>query len=370
MAFRSLHADGDDAVRWTALIDRLPAERRDIHFLPAYGSIYRDTHGYRPFLALYEEGDTFVLQPFVRRRLSTLPFLTDRPDGEAFTDVANPYGFGGPLSNAVNLDDANQLYRRFDDAFSTWCAEERIASEFTSLHPLMVRDQLAIVGDAASSRHEKDVVILDLSQQEDDLLKGLRKGHRSTVKMAERSGVRVEKVETSDENLATFSALYEATMERRQAAPRWFMPKGFFQTTARRLGPERTTLFFAYIDGQVESGCLLMHDYETAYYHFAGTAAKHPEIGASTLLVWKAALWAKAAGYTTLHLGGGVTSQPDDSLLRFKAGFSKLRAPLFTYFRVRDSGAYQALSTRKRAHERATMGAESSSDFEPIYRRQ
>jgi len=70
-----------------------------------------------------------------------------------------------------------------------------------------------------------------------------------------------------------------------------------------------------------------------------------------------------------LHLGGGVTAKEDDSLLRFKAGFSADRAPLYTYFTVRNRAAYDELCARKRAYERQTNGTELQSDFLPLYRR-
>ena len=81
------------------------------------------------------------------------------------------------------------------------------------------------------------------------------------------------------------------------------------------------------------------------------------------------ALWARRSGCSRYHLGGGVTSTGDDTLLRFKAGFSDRRAPLYTYFCVRDQVVYDRLCERKRAHERSTEGRESVSDFVPLYRR-
>ena len=53
----------------------------------------------------------------------------------------------------------------------------------------------------------------------------------------------------------------------------------------------------------------------------------------------------------------------------FKAGFSDLRAPLYTYFSIRDQVVYDRLCERKRGYERATAGAETASDFLPLYRR-
>ena len=105
MPFEILSAEGEDARRWTELINILPPHRRDIHFLPEYGRIYRDTYGFEPLLAVYSDDNGYVIQPFVRRSLSNLPFLADAADALAYSDIANPYGYGGPLSSSDDTGD-------------------------------------------------------------------------------------------------------------------------------------------------------------------------------------------------------------------------------------------------------------------------
>lgn len=364
---RLLSPDARGEAEWTRLILALPPQLRDIHYLPQYARIYSESYGYEPSLAVFESGGKFVLQPFVRRPLNVLPFLegSDR----TFTDIANPYGYGGPLSNASTNAEGRELYARFGDAFGRWCDAEGIASEFASLHPFLAGHQLPLVEGVLRPTHEKDVVYLDLSGTQEDLAAGLNRGHRSSVSKARRAGVRVERVDATAANLATFDAIYRETMERREAAPRWFVPQAFFANTCRALGPERASLFFAYVGASIECGYLLMHAFDTAYYHFAGTRNAYPEARANNFTLYETACWARSQGFRRYHLGGGVTRDPADSLLRFKAGFSQLRAPLHTYFCVRHRATYEELCERKRGHERNTAGKESASDFLPLYRR-
>jgi len=369
MAFEILRAEGESGKRWTALVGKLPVELRDIHFLPEYGRIYGHAYGFEPLLAVYEEGADFVLQPLVRRPLGGLPFLSEATDAASYSDIANPYGYGGPISNATNPDIGRRLYDKFADAFSRWCDEENIASEFASLHPFMAEQQKALIAPPIVPKLAKEIVFIDLAKDEDAIGKQYRKGHRSSIIAARKAGVRAERVAATPANLAIFNDIYNATMVRRDAAERWFVPDDYFETCMKELGAGRGSLFFATVDREVESACLLIHDFSTAYYHFAGTRAKHPALGVNNLMVHEVAMWARAAGYMRLHLGGGVTDSEDDSLLRFKSGFSDLRAPLYTYFCVRDRAAYDELCARKRAHEVATAGAESASGFVPIYRR-
>jgi len=310
-----------------------------------------------------------VIQPFVRRPLRELPFLAGASDAASFSDIANPYGCGGPLCNVADAGRARALYRAFASHFAEWCDKENIASEFASLHPFLAEHQLSLVDGMLNPRHEKNVVFIDLSGSEADLLKGLNRGQRSNISKARRADVSVARVEPSAQNLSTFNDIYTATMTRRQAAARWFVSKDYFADCCRNLGPRRTSLFFATVADQVECAYLLMHDFGTAYYHFAGSRGAFPGHRANNLTMYQTAAWAQAAGYRRYYLGGGVTRDPNDSLLRFKSGFSDRSAPFYTYFCVRDRAVYDELCARKKAHERETAGAESSSDLLPLYRR-
>ncbi len=219
MAFELLSAEGTDAARWESLIAALPPGLRDIHFLPAYGRIYRETYGHEPLLAVFARDGHAIIQPFVRRSLAGLPFLEGAGDANRFTDIANPYGYGGPLCTTTDADVSHGLYRDFAENFAAWCEQESIASEFVSLHPLMVDRQRQIIGAVLECHHEKDVVVIDLAQGTAALWQDIRKGHRSSIRLAERTGVTVKRVDANGDSLALFGELYYATLKRRAAAP-------------------------------------------------------------------------------------------------------------------------------------------------------
>ena len=73
--------------------------------------------------------------------------------------------------------------------------------------------------------------------------------------------------------------------------------------------------------------------------------------------------WAKQRGNRVMHLGGGVGSA-DDSLLRFKLGFSPLRHGFSTLRVVIDEPEYRRLVA---AHG-GVLDPESRSGFFPAYR--
>jgi len=368
VSFEILQASGTDAARWTALIQSLDAPQRDVHFLPEYGRVYARTYGQEPFLAVIDDGSGFAAQPFVRRELNGLPFLREQAVSEPLFDIANPYGYGGPVWKAQSEQHAAALYRALSAELKRWCCERGFASEFSSLHPLL-GNQRIVAAAGIETTPVKEIVYVDCAAGDEALWAGMNRGHKSNLRRAQKSGVSVSRVDPTAANLAEFSRLYFLTMERNQATDRWYFPKAYFRNCFDELGEARMSLFFARAGDRLAGAYLLMHDFGTAYYHFAGSDPECFEQRASNALMFETARWVRQQGYGRYHLGGGVGSDPSDALFRFKAGFSPLRTTLHSYGRVLDPAAYQRLSELKMKHEITTSGAASASAFFPAYRR-
>lgn len=365
MSFRVLSADGEDGKHWRELIAALPPGKQDLHFLPEYGKIYEKTYGHQPFLALYEKGNDFVVQAFIKRSLNELEFLKAQGITKPYYDISNPYGYGGPISNSSEAG----LYRLFDHELCAYCREERIASEFTCLHPLL--DNYTLVHGCGSLMPvmQKEIVYLDLSVSEDEIWRGLNRGHRSSINKARRAGVDVRKVALDAANLSLFSDLYYHTMRRNEAAKRWFFPENYFRDCVGMLGEERVSLFIAFVNEEPASAYFLIHDFAMVYYHFGGSYEQFFDLRPNNLLMFEVALWAKRSGYLYYHLGGGVSSSNEDPLFRFKSGFSNSRAALYTYGRVHHQPIYDTLCLLKKKHELSVRQTLTNVDYFPLYRR-
>lgn len=369
MEFRVLTATGEEGRFWSALLRRLPPELLDLHFLPEYGLIYQSTYGHEPLLAYVSDARRYAIQPFVKRQLNALPFLAEQHITEPFHDIANAYGYGGPLSSDPGGAGAQDLLAELDARFRAWCSSRRIAAEFCSLHPLLDNRRFVAGWEGVEPRAQKRVIYLDLTPGEEALWRGVSRGHRSSIQRARRAGVSVERVAADAVHLAEFERLYALTMQRHRAAERWRFPDNYFRDCVRLLGPERVSLFLTRVDGAVASAYFLLHDAGIAYYHFGGSDDAFFRLRPNNLLLYETALWAKRDGNRIYHLGGGVTSAEDDNLLRFKSGFGGASATLYTYGRVHDRAAYARLCELKLSHERAMLGRVLDSDYFPLYRR-
>jgi hypothetical protein len=363
-SFRILRACGREADQWRELYGRLPQSQQDLHYLPDYGAIYQRTYGHTACLAVHGD-EEFVAMPFLLRDVRELN-LGD-PDMSAALDVTSPYGYGGPVSRlqAARAADGHAL---FFARFHEYCRDSGVVSEFGSFHPLLQNHPP--LGSSLATRlgvtKRKEVVYIDLRQDEESMWGEVSRGHRSSINRSRRLGITVTRERATPERLSVFQAIYDSTMERNQADARWRFPPAYFANCVECLGPDRTSLFIASIDGAAVAQYLILHEGDGVYYHFGGSSAEHFGLRANNLLMYEIALWAKRAGYAWLHLGGGHGA--GGGLLQFKAGFSSRRADLYTYSVVHDPQAYDRLcAARRAAPDRPPV--DSAADFFPAYRR-
>lgn len=292
---------------WGEAVGRLPLHLQDVHWLPGLSAAH-ELQGHEAHLLVLDklELDAYIVQP-----------LLVCEDGCA----RSPYNFGGPVgvSSSVGV-------HVFYEELLRWLGERGLREQCT-LNPLLAQAQVQLVPWPTRVVSYKRAYVMKLGS-----LRELRQTTRHAARKAqEENGVRVVADEgPSSANLQIFEDMYQLSMEQKNAAKHWRYPAGYFHRLCDGLRG-RAVLLFATVRGQVECGCLVLHGFGRAYYHYAARRGAYPSLGAGQLLVLQAARWVEARGSSVLHLGGGV--QAGDSLERFKAGFTKHSLPVHIYAR-------------------------------------
>jgi lipid II:glycine glycyltransferase (peptidoglycan interpeptide bridge formation enzyme) len=156
----------------------------------------------------------------------------------------------------------------------------------------------------------------------------MRKGTRSSVRLAEKLGVDVRRSETPD-SLHAFVILYGET-QRRLARTKGV--RGRQHSAAERVAAlqELTShgaarLYLAFMDGEPLAGCLFGVFGAAAYYLESGAVERARTSGAVHFALVTAIRQFVAEGYTRINLGGAPAAaqnaeSADHGLYQFKLG--------------------------------------------------
>lgn len=313
---------------WRAVVAVLPPAVRDIYFDPDYVALHL-TSAARALLYVYEDAGLIWAYPFLLTPISGF----ERARG--WSDLQAPYGYGGPVANTddpVFLDRAHASFRE-------WCREHRVLAEFVRFHPLVGTDRWA---DASVERVlDRQTFSLDLSRLTDGSCP-FKKPARNVLQRARRLGV-VVLTGSSDADFARFLAAYFRSMDRLNAAPDLYFSTSYFEGLQRMLSGGRGRLLIAESEGTWLAAAAFLKGEAYLHYHLCATIAAALVPGAVNLLIETAAREAAQQGLSLLHLGGGRSTESDDSLARFKKSMSTTSHNYVVGRRVFDQATYLAL---------------------------
>lgn len=344
---RELVAFGSDAALWQGMIDRMPLETRDIHFTPAYARVQQHLGGECIVLVL-ENGGDFCLKPICIRPIDGGPV--------GACDLSSFYGGGGAITARTGISVG--LFDMFTRAQREWNTEMGVVAEYLQINP-------AAKAVWQNALLEKEVVTVALGETTDaSLLASFSRNRRRGIERAIESGAFVLRLETiEDQYLERFDWLYGASMIRLGAAKRWKYPCGIWEAYRTNLAPEHMTIWSAFTGKGMarprEPSAMLMvlHGYGKAHAHFIVSADEDHFTGLDDLLYFRAMCDCRRDGCHTFYAGGGRTSSPQDSLLRYKASFSTARRPVYVGRFVHNQEIYDQLSA-----------TQPESEFFPRYR--
>ena len=290
-------------------------------------------------LALFEHGAGTMLYPFVRRPLEAL----GNPGGGARFDLVTPYEYGGPLPVAPEDGGARALLQgAFAKAFSEWCRDSGVVSEFVRFHPLLANHR------GAEQHYDLRFccanVVIYLAQDDEAMLAAMRSSARRAVHAAARRGCRVARLPATPAEAARFGALYRSSMDRLGARQEYYFSDGYFAALA---GIGNVAPLFAAVteEGDLAAASVGVAGRRFAHHHLTGADRRFNDLKPANLLVFELARHFREQGCRLLHLGGAAASQP--GIKAFKEGFSPDRRDYFVGCRIFNVAAYRALSAQR-----------------------
>lgn len=201
----------------------------------------------------------------------------------------------------------------------------RIESELDRKHGKDLED-IGLI-KARSVIPNPSTILFDLRPKLNDILTRLPQKGRHAIRRAERDGVTVKQVPSTDENVRIMHALLTETAKGQFGLRSFQYYKTFWQRF-KKSGYGQ--LFFAYVDGQVVAGAYAMVYGKKSTYKDGASARERTVYGASHLLQWEVIKWAKKQGAVVHDFCGSPPSEeinnpkhPHYGVGRFKLSFNK-----------------------------------------------
>ncbi|HEY9072021.1 MAG TPA: GNAT family N-acetyltransferase [Candidatus Ozemobacteraceae bacterium] len=321
----------DSAAFWDTALREFPPGMRDIYFTHRWHALFALGTRATPKVFLAGHGNGRLLYPFL---LHPLP---PGPSGRPSFACESAYGYGGPIATGFDSSAAQAA----DRLFCAWARDNGVVAEFIRFHPLLANHDLFTCG--LETEMNRETVIVPLDAPFDELVTRFSAAKRRNLRKATKAGLTV----APGTDLPGFWQLYEATMTRRAAPPFYhFSPE--HRASLEAIIRDTGFLLEARVGGRLVAAALFLSSAGTLHYHLGGSDASALATAPNDSLMAEAIKIGRNLGLCQLHLGGGATTAADDSLLRFKSGFSSRRAAFRVGKRVHDPERHEQLRQLQR----------------------
>ncbi|MCI8513124.1 MAG: peptidoglycan bridge formation glycyltransferase FemA/FemB family protein [Lachnospiraceae bacterium] len=280
----------------------------DVYWLSGYVKAFQIHGDGEPVLFFYEDLNCRGINAVMKRDISKDKHFVGVVESNIWFDFVTPYGYGGWI---IEGEENADLF----SAYEEWCLDHNIISEFVRYHPViknykdgaMFYDTVSLGGTIA----------MDISSTE-AIWSNLKSKNRNMVRKAKRAGVEIYNGRYP-QIYEEFRNIYNGTMDKDDAEPYYYFGTEFYQSLLNDLSTE-AQVFYAELNHKVIATSIILGVNHRLNYHLSGSLREYQNLAPTNLLLYQAALWGCANGYTTFHLGGGVGCR-EDSLYKFKKAF-------------------------------------------------
>lgn len=190
-----------------------------------------------------------------------------------------------------------------------------------------------------------ETIVLDLTQSESDLWKGLRRALKTQINKADKLGIKVEHV-TTESDLKEFVQNYNV-FARHKSIPQ--ISKTISRSLYKRIFSDEGHghIWLARHKGKIVSGVAIIISADRAIYEwgFKNLNSENKFLPVSHKLHWEAILWLKQKGLRFYDFGGyDAAEDPSYGLNHFKLGFSKHKQKVMSEWQVVCDPLWNSLS--------------------------
>ena len=344
-----------DDPRWQEL---LRICRHDFYHVPEYVALEAARIGGKPCAIYATDGESVFLLPLALRIVEVCANGVRSGD---VLDMVSPYGYPCPLAN-IQGEEARRFMRDILPKVRDYLTELGVISVFVRLHPIL--SDPSMLHDFGVLIQHGETVWCDLTKSEEELWNQFRKGHKQDIKSLQKNNYFAYR-DYEWEYMNDFINLYYATMKRASAESLYYFDKEYFISLKEAL-LSKMNLWIVEKESDIVAAGLFSECNGIVQYHLSASNP-NTRVTGTKLMIYGVILSAKERNNVVLHLGGGLGAG-NDSLFYFKAGFSRLRKPFYTWRWIIDPRAYNTLV--EGWVNRTAMKPDDESGYFPAYRKE
>lgn len=290
---------------WNDCFNHFSPSQKDLYFKEEYVSLYETSDDEKAMALIVNDEDKVMLFPFLSRTFSF--------QGKTYKDFETAYGYGGPIFNTSDETFISEANRLMAESFR----QRGYVCGFLRFHPLLNNAPQFRIGRVINDRN---TVAMNLSLTEEDIwMKEIHTKNRNVIKKGEKNGLTFY-ADYDFRYMDDFIRLYDQTMDKLNADDFYYFDKTYYERFVKTIP---CFLGVVKLDDKVISAALFMYEGEYAHYHLSGSDKDYLSYLPNNFMLFHAALELKRRGCKLFHLGGGTSSDEEDSLLSFKRKFSK-----------------------------------------------
>lgn len=287
---------------------------KDIYFDPEYGILNELIEDGISKTFKFKSVDGVISNTFIKRKIHILI------NNKQYYDIITPYGYGGPVILELN-GNKEVLIEEYYKAFSEYCFTENIVSEFIRFHPII--ENAKDFKNIYNVNYNRNTVCTHLENVENPFSQEFSKSAKKTTNRSLRDGVTFSFVENITlKALTDFYDIYIETMKRNSGEEFYLFPFEYFKDIINRF-KENVLIINALYEEEVIASELYFVYNGYIHAHLSGTKDGMLHLSPSNVINYAITIWGKENNMKLIHHGGGLTSDPNDSLFRFKKRFGK-----------------------------------------------
>ena len=284
----------------TGLMEIMP---NDVFFYPEYHQLFSKSD---PVIFIHKDKD----------RIFCLPFLKKPIDNTSYFDLESAYGYGGPFSNSSDQKFIEESWK----ALESRLYENNVVGGFIRFNPFLNNHELTSESVISVQRICPIVSLFCQDKSLEDIWKDYNKNTRNKIRKANKVKLGLE-IGSDKKAMTEFIEMYNKSMDRLGAEGQYYFSDDFFFDLSDKMSSAMKILF-AKQDGKITGTALLLISQNVMTYFLSATNDQGRTNGSAHFLRHRAIEFALQKGISKINFGGGKTNEIDDSLLKFKMGFS------------------------------------------------